>query len=407
MRILVIAPHPYYIDRGTPIDVDLLVRALSERGDLVDLACFPEGEPRDYPGVTIHRPRAPAWLREFPPGFSLKKIVADLLLGATVLDLLRRNDYDVIHAGEEAAFGAALVEWFTGTPFIYDLDSSVAQQMVEQFPWLKPLSRLFDGVEAWALRRCVAAAPVCGALAELAEARGAPYVQTLHDISQLDPQTVKPTGLLEERWGIRRPALLYVGNLRPYQGVDLLLDAFRLALEEGSELDLVVAGGRPDDIAAYRSRVEALGRHDRVHFIGPWPADRLGELLAEATILASPRIKGVNTPMKIFPYLHSGRPVLVTELPTHTQILDPGVAMLAEPSPEPFSRAILRLEEDEELRRSLGEAGHRFVEEDHTFEAHRRRVEELYRHVEERVGAGRAVDLRSDGGRRSSSSTPV
>jgi len=33
MRVLVLAPHPYYQERGTPIAVDLLVRALSQHGD--------------------------------------------------------------------------------------------------------------------------------------------------------------------------------------------------------------------------------------------------------------------------------------------------------------------------------------------------------------------------------------
>ncbi|MBT8488181.1 MAG: glycosyl transferase family 1, partial [Gemmatimonadetes bacterium] len=78
MKILVLAPHAFYIDRGTPIDVDLLLRALSLRGDEVDVAVYPEGEDRSYPNVTVHRVggREPDQL--IRPGFSLRKLTNDL-----------------------------------------------------------------------------------------------------------------------------------------------------------------------------------------------------------------------------------------------------------------------------------------------------------------------------------------
>lgn len=45
-----------------------------------------------------------------------------------------------------------------------------------------------------------------------------------------------------------------------------------------------------------------------MHFFGPKPLKKLDHYLADADILVAPRIKGVNTPMKIFPYMHSGKP---------------------------------------------------------------------------------------------------
>ena len=109
--------------------------------------------------------------------------------------------------------------------------------------------------------------------------------------------------------------------------------------------------------------------------------EQIGELLAEADILAAPRIRGSNTPMKIFPYLHSGRPVLVTAVPSHTQALDSSVCELAAPDPNAFGGAIVRLARDPELRRRLGAAGRAFIERNHVFEAHVNRVRALYTHV--------------------------
>ena len=158
MKILVLAPHAYYVDRGTPICVDYLLRSLSDRGEQVDVCVYDEGEDRDYPGVTIHRIRPPRWLGQVGPGFSLKKLVADVYLFGLAWKLRRRLKPDVIHAGEEAVFIALLFKWLFGTPYVFDMDSSIAQQMVEKKAWLKPLAPLFNWCEGVAIRRAVASA---------------------------------------------------------------------------------------------------------------------------------------------------------------------------------------------------------------------------------------------------------
>ncbi|NNF27485.1 MAG: glycosyltransferase [Gemmatimonadetes bacterium] len=386
MKVLFLAPQPYFIDRGTPIDVDIMARALSDHGHQVDLVCYPDGRERNYDGLTVHRVRAPNWLRGSPPGFSLRKVGLDLLMAPLAFRLARRGQYDVVHAGEEAVFLAMALKRVFGLPYVYDMDSSIAQQLVEQMGALGPLASVFDWFEGRAIRGALAAAPVCNALAELAHAQRAAFVETLHDISQLENPTRAATGFLRERLGIDTPILMYVGNLQPYQGVDLLLDSCAVALGSGTRFDLVIAGGNDKDIERYRGRAKELGIDRRIHFLGPWPVDELDVLLAEADILTAPRIKGVNTPMKVFPYMHTGKPVLVTDLKTHSQILDSSVAVLAPPEPEGFGREISRLVEDEGLRDRIGRRGHEFVEKGHTYPAHRARVARLYAFVAEAAG---------------------
>lgn len=378
MRVLVLAPHPYYIDRGTPIDVDILLRALSERGERVDALVYADGEDRDYENVRLHRIPSIRLLHGARPGPSLKKLLSDVLFFFSALRLVLRNDYDVIHAGEEAAAMALVFRVIRGVPYVYDMDSSVAQQIVERFGWLRFLAPLFNRFEALLLRHCVAAAPVCVPLAKLAETRGAPAVFTLHDISQLEPPAAGDGLSLRERLGVAGPVILYVGNLEPYQGIDLLLESFVIASRDHAELTLAIAGGTDVDIRAYRRKAKRLGIEARTHFMGRWPVARLGALLRGADILVAPRIKGINTPQKVFPYLHSGNAVLVTGIPAHTMILDRTVAYIAPPEPAAFARGMVELARDPDFRRRLGRAGRAFVERNHTFTAHRRRVDELY-----------------------------
>ena len=382
MRILVLAPHPYYLVRGTPIDLDLVLRVLSARPKVeVDVVVYAGGEDRSYPNVRLHRVARPRFLRTTRPGFSVRKLLCDFFLFIRAWSLVRRG-YDVVHAGEEAVFIARLFKWIYGVPYLYDLDSSVAQQMVERFPLLRPFAPLFNRLEAVAIRGALVNLPVCNALADLCRERGAKQVVTLHDISQLEHPGAPRTGGLNRQIGIDGLIMLYVGNLEPYQGIDLLLEGFSIAAARTDAVDLVIIGGSPAEVSSYRGKARDLGIGDRAHFLGPRPLEELDATLAEADILVAPRIRGLNTPMKVFPYLHSGRAVLVTDLPTHSQILTSDVAMLARPTPAAFADAIVALAADAGLRQKLGERGRAFVEANHTFAAHARRLNEVYDRVE-------------------------
>ena len=67
-------------------------------------------------------------------------------------------------------------------------------------------------------------------------------------------------------------------------------------------------------------------------------------------MLASPRIRGTNTPLKIYSYLRSGKPIVATNLITHTQVLTPDIALLVEPEAEAFAAGLARLIDDPAAR---------------------------------------------------------
>lgn len=274
---------------------------------------------------------------------------------------------------------------YFGIPYAYDLDSSIAQQMVESRPGLSGLARGFDGLEATLIREALVTFPVCNALADLCRSRGAERVVTLHDISQLEEPGAPRSGELRREFGITedQTLVLYTGNFEPYQGVELLLEAFSVAASSDTGLRLLLIGGNAGHVRTVCARIEALGLSEIAFAPGPRPFEHLGRYLADADILACPRIRGVNTPMKVFPYLHSGRPVVATRLPTHTQLLTDDEAMLAPATPAGFADALVELAGDPERRTALGAAGQAFVERHHTYEAHRDRLNAAYDWIEE------------------------
>lgn len=383
MRILQLAPHPFYLDRGTPIDVLLVLRVLSERKNtFVDILVYHEGKDIELPNVKLHRIPNLRFLRNVRPGFSFKKVVCDTFLFFKSWQLIKKNEYNLIHAGEETVFFAMFYKFLYKIPYVYDLDSSIAQQLVEKMTFLRFFAPIFNWLEAKAIQGSIANLPVCNALAKLCEENGSKKTVTIHDISQLKNPGAVSKGILKKELGINKLILLYVGNLETYQGIDLLLESFRIVSKRTNNIDLVIIGGVQEDINFYSEKALRLGIDKRVHFLGPRPFNKLDEYLTETDLIACPRVKGVNTPMKIFPYLHSGKAVIATDLYTHNQILTTKEAFLAPANPEGFAGGIIKLVEDENLRERLGKSGRAFVEKNHTYSAHQQRLHGVYDWIE-------------------------
>ncbi len=197
--------------------------------------------------------------------------------------------------------------------------------------------------ESVAVRRSLGVLTVCAALEDVAlgHTPGKP-VGRVEDSTLLPPSSGRRTSngyapLPEEA---TRPLAMYVGNLERYQGIDLMLDGFRHALYRVPDASLVIVGGRDEDIQHYQGVAARLGIRPKVHFLGPRPVNVLPSLLRQADVLVSPRVKGLNTPMKIYSYLDSGTAVLATRLRTHTQVLDDRSAYLVDPEPEAFGAGL-------------------------------------------------------------------
>ena len=387
MNILLLAPHPFYQERGTPIAVNLLLNALSTQGHTVDVLTYHEGMDVTHPGVTIHRIKPPPFAKGVPPGPSLKKIFCDLAMAPHALRMAREGRYDVVHAVEESVYMAMAIKRRTGIPYLYDMDSSLARQIAEKFPFLKWLLPPMTRSERAAIRGALAAVPVCDALADIAHADGARKVVLLRDISLLKPSTPDDTEAIGKLVPQDpRPCFMYVGNLETYQGADLMLDSFALFITNGGKARLVIAGGKPADIQQYQAKASALGVSQDILFLGPQPVSRMAALFERADVLLSPRIKGNNTPMKIYSYLASGKAVLATALPTHTQVLTPEVALLAPPEVKAFAEAMGKLASDRNLRERLGNTARTLADRNYSQEAFQKTARELYQWVEQELG---------------------
>ena len=379
MNILFLAPHPFYQERGTPIAVNLLLQALSRQGHTVDVLTYHEGSEVTHPGVTLHRIRRPLFARNVPPGPSLKKILCDLVMLPTALRMARTKRYNLVHAVEESVYMAMLIQRRYGIPYLYDMDSSLARQIAEKFGFLKFLLPLMARTEGAAIKRALGVVPVCDALAEIARAEGARHIILLRDISLLQPATEADRATVQQLIpNHHRPRLMYLGNLETYQGADLLLESFARFIKGGGLADLIIAGGKAADVTRYQAKAATLGIQACTQFLGHQPVSRMAALFEAADILVSPRIKGNNTPMKIYSYLASGKAILATALPTHTQVLTPDVALLAPATVEAFATAMAKLVNDTALREQLGRSASILAQQSYSQTSFLKTAQELY-----------------------------
>jgi glycosyltransferase involved in cell wall biosynthesis len=153
---------------------------------------------------------------------------------------------------------------------------------------------------------------------------------------------------------------------------------------------LVMAGGHPDQVERAKHEAAALGIGPATIFLGERPAEDIPAFLEASDVLVSPRSRGKNTPLKIYQYLRSGRPIVATNLLTHTQVLDPTVAELTEPTAEAFGAGILRVLGDRDHAAALSRAARTLADTRYTYEAYLERTREALRPIAGRTPAAEA-----------------
>src|SRR5215510_15120370 len=124
-----IAPEPFFEPRGTPFSEYHRIRALLDLGHTVDLVTYPFGRDVTMPGLRVFRCLRPPLIRGVRIGPSSAKIPLDLTLTATALRRAMSGRYDAVHSHEEGGVIGALLAGFFGIPHLYDMHSSLPQQL--------------------------------------------------------------------------------------------------------------------------------------------------------------------------------------------------------------------------------------------------------------------------------------
>jgi glycosyltransferase involved in cell wall biosynthesis len=390
VKILVIAPQPFFAPRGTPLSVYYRTMVMAENGVGIDLLSYGEGQNVAIPGVRLIRiPRIPG-VGPVPIGPSWKKLFLDLFMCVWTMALLVRHRYDAVHAHEESVFWCRFLKPVFRFRLIYDMHSSLPQQLSNfQFTKSRILMGIFRALEDMCLRKADAVITICPDLKDYALRTGVdPERHLLIENSIFeDVRLVHAANEPEERAGLARqsgtlidtsrPIILYAGTFEPYQGIEVLIEAFAIVHAARPDAQLLLVGGTPAQVADAATVVARLGLGSSACLTGRVAKSTAMRYTELAHVLVSPRLHGTNTPLKIYEQLASGKPLVATRIWSHTQVLNDSVCILVEPDPKSIAAGLLQALSDPESAHQLARRAQALYERDYARPNYERKIRRL------------------------------
>lgn len=145
------------------------------------------------------------------------------------------------------------------------------------------------------------------------------------------------------------PYIVYCGSAtNKKDGVDQLIQAFKIVSERHPNVKLYIIGPKPEDgnVNDNLLLTRNLDIEDKVVFTGSIPSDQIPQMLKNATICALARPNNIQAkygfPTKLGEYLLSENPVVITRVGNIPDFLEDGVsALIAEPgNPRSFAEKL-------------------------------------------------------------------
>lgn len=383
LRVLVLAPTPFFADRGCHVRILEEARAAQAQGVELRLVTYHIG--RDIPGVPTVRIASIPWYRKLVAGPSWHKPYLDILLFFKALSVARTFKPHLIHAHlHEGAFVGSFLKAFLRLPMLFDCQGSLTAEITDH-GFVREgslLQRIFATLEGWINRQAEFIITSSGPTAELLERSGVPKDRVLPLIDGVDTDFFSPGPGEESRkllgLPVDRPVVSYLGVLNSYQGVDLLLEAATLLKRQGAKLHFLVMGF-PEE--KYREMIRELGIGEIVTLTGRVPYEEAPRYLAASDFAVSPKISLTEANGKLFNYIACGLATVAFDTPVNREILGDAALYAKFGDVVELAGALGRLAGDRELREELGRAGREKALKEHSWSSRGRLLADIYRKI--------------------------
>lgn len=317
-RVLMIAPSPFFADRGCHVRILNAYLRLKKQGDDVTLLTYPIG--RDIDGVKIIRIASLPNYKKTSVGFSWYRPLLDLLLLIKAMGEMRRNSYDYIYGHlHEGAIIGEILRFLFKIPVIFDSQGSLVSEMQSHSGLKKGggISAVLGRVEKIITEH---ADEIITSSHELAN-----YIRTNFSFNgtlttikdfpdcSIYNQQVEPADI---RLPEGRQIAAYLGGLQPYKGIEYLLRAIPHVDQRYHFLIM----GHPPEI--WMQLVSDLGIGGRVTFTGSVKYEEAPRYLKLARIGLAPKtLESGETNGKIYQYAAMGLPTVCFDIPENREIL--------------------------------------------------------------------------------------
>jgi glycosyltransferase involved in cell wall biosynthesis len=170
----------------------------------------------------------------------------------------------------------------------------------------------------------------------------------------------------------------FVGSLKPWHGLDRLIDAFAVFRYRHPASRLLIVGDGPER-AACEERASALGLDASLIFTGAVPAEQVPGLLAAIDIAVAPYPPSAGfyfSPLKVYEYMAAGRAVVASRIGQIDGLIEDGVTgRLYPPGDQGALIEVLdQLARSPDERARLGAAARAKVSAEHTWRSVAQRI---------------------------------
>lgn len=382
MKVLMIAPTPFFSDRGCHVQIYEEIKALQKENIEVVLCTYGIG--RDVSGISTVRCLRLPWHHKLSAGASFIKILILPFLTATVIRMILQFKPDIIHAHlhEGAVIARFCRIFFRKTKYLFDMQGSLTEELLQHgfirghgF-WHKFFSFLERQISKWFF-----IITQSESMMKELESLGVPPDRRRNVYDGVDTDVFYPRpfpAMLAERLGIdqTRPRVLYMGLLEPYQGADLMFQAFRAVVMKVSQTQFIVIGY--PNIEKYKALCVQYGITDCVRFLGRVDYALLPEYLALSEVAVAPKIAVTEGDGKIYNYMAMGMTTVAFDRSVSREILEKyGIFSVME-NAQSLAEGILQAIENPGLRKKIGEGARQRAVECLSWKVVGQRIHEVY-----------------------------
>jgi len=325
LRILMVAPTPFFADRGCHVRILEEARTLQSLGHDVEIVTYHLG--RDITGIPVHRTVPVPWYRKLEAGPSWHKIYLDILLMCKVIAVAARFRPHILHAHlHEGALIGSIARLTHHLPLVFDYQGSLTEECIDHgfFAKTSLLARVFATIEYF-INNCADAIITSSRLSSdrLSHDSRMTCRAITPIIDGVDTDVFVPREAAPLRQELGLPAdttlIAYLGLLNQYQGIDLLLESIALLKSRNIQAQFLIMGF-PEE--RYKDEATKRGLSDYIIFTGKIDYALAPRYLACADMAISPKLSLTEANGKLFNYMACGLPVVVFDTPVNREILD-------------------------------------------------------------------------------------
>jgi glycosyltransferase involved in cell wall biosynthesis len=355
-----------YQDGGRTHLLEKWTHAAAE-GHAIDLWAFAGQSSPVWSPLAVHTPRHLPVRGLAGPSYSVSLL-------ASVLWHVRRRRPDAIHVrlAQPTVPVALALRRLSKVPVVVEVTGPIAEE-ARLYGVSERKIALIRSISERAMKAADAVVAVTDGIKQQLVGEYGVAERTVHVVGNgVNTEVFRPRPSAEARTRLgleaRGPIVGFVGNLHRWQGTEFLIEAAPTILSAFPAAEIHVVGDGVTRESLERSATQ-LGVRDRVRFHGQVPYDDVPDFISACDVLVAPLLAKPTgdsgySPLKLYEYLSSGRPVVASRLDGLEIVEREGLGRLVPPADaDALARAVVELLADDEARAEMADRARRVAME--------------------------------------------